>query len=179
MLPPERWRIVQPPEVAGARELPWQESRKFQKLPEGNGLLRLSSQILEQQSAGALDRAVGEPIRQTHNSRRTELRKRHRWPHQAREAGGPPQQTERWQLPPGGETTDHAALAGGSKIACSMDVQIDLVSIQVGLSSDADPGKRTEQSKDIQEPQNDGNDHNRIQDRLDGTCHWDESINQP
>jgi len=34
-------------------------------------------------------------------------------------------------------------------------------------------------SKNIQKPQNYGNDHDNIQDRLDGSCHWYEAINQP
>jgi len=34
-------------------------------------------------------------------------------------------------------------------------------------------------SKNIQKPQNYGNDHDNIQDRLNGSCHWYEAINQP
>jgi len=34
-------------------------------------------------------------------------------------------------------------------------------------------------SKNIQEPQNYDNDRDGIQDRLDGSCHWDETVNQP
>ncbi|HUZ04605.1 MAG TPA: hypothetical protein VMU62_04555 [Acidobacteriaceae bacterium] len=33
--------------------------------------------------------------------------------------------------------------------------------------------------KDIQEPHNDHNDHDKIQDRLNGPCHGNEAINQP
>src|SRR5690242_8523605 len=35
------------------------------------------------------------------------------------------------------------------------------------------------QSKDIQEPHDDHNDHHSIQDRLNRSCHGDETINQP
>jgi hypothetical protein len=35
------------------------------------------------------------------------------------------------------------------------------------------------QAKNIQDPQNHGNDHNAIQNRLDGSLHWDEAIHQP
>jgi len=34
-------------------------------------------------------------------------------------------------------------------------------------------------SKNIQEPQNHENDHDSIQDRLNGSCHWYEVIDQP
>ena len=35
------------------------------------------------------------------------------------------------------------------------------------------------QSKYIQQPQNHGNDHDAIQNRLDGSLHWNETIHQP
>ena len=34
-------------------------------------------------------------------------------------------------------------------------------------------------SKNIQEPQDHDNDRDDIQDRLDGSCHRDETVNQP
>jgi hypothetical protein len=34
-------------------------------------------------------------------------------------------------------------------------------------------------SKNIQEPQDHGNDHDGVQDRLDGARHGDETVNQP
>jgi len=34
-------------------------------------------------------------------------------------------------------------------------------------------------SKNIQEPQNHHDDHDRVQDGFNGSRHWDESINQP
>jgi hypothetical protein len=43
----------------------------------------------------------------------------------------------------------------------------------------ADPGEGMKKSKNIQEPQNYENDHDGIQDRLDGACHRDETVNQP
>jgi hypothetical protein len=42
-----------------------------------------------------------------------------------------------------------------------------------------DPGKGMKKSKNIQEPQDHDNDRNAIQDRLDGSCHRDETVNQP
>jgi hypothetical protein len=41
------------------------------------------------------------------------------------------------------------------------------------------PREGMEKSKNIQEPQNYENDHDSIQDRLDGACHRDETVNQP
>jgi len=41
------------------------------------------------------------------------------------------------------------------------------------------PGQRTEQSKNIQQPQNHGDDYHAIQNGLNGSLHWDESIYQP
>ncbi len=35
------------------------------------------------------------------------------------------------------------------------------------------------ESKDIQEPQNHANNHNGVQNRLEGRCHGDEAIHQP
>jgi hypothetical protein len=42
-----------------------------------------------------------------------------------------------------------------------------------------DIGKVTENSKNVQQPQNDGNDHNGIQNRLYGSRHRDESVDEP
>jgi len=42
-----------------------------------------------------------------------------------------------------------------------------------------DHGEGIEKSKNIQEPQNYDNDHNAIQDRLDGSRHRHVAINQP
>ncbi len=36
-----------------------------------------------------------------------------------------------------------------------------------------------EQSKYVEEPDNDANDHDGVQDRLDASCHGDETIHQP
>jgi len=43
----------------------------------------------------------------------------------------------------------------------------------------ADPGEGMENPKNIQEPQNYENDRDGIQDRLDGSCHRDETVYQP
>jgi hypothetical protein len=43
----------------------------------------------------------------------------------------------------------------------------------------ADLGKGTENAKNVQEPQDNANDHDGVQDRLNGTRHWYESINKP
>jgi hypothetical protein len=40
-------------------------------------------------------------------------------------------------------------------------------------------GEGTEKSKNLQKPQNYRNDHDGIQDRLNGSCHWYEAINHP
>jgi hypothetical protein len=40
-------------------------------------------------------------------------------------------------------------------------------------------GDIAEKAKDIQEPQNHGNNHYRIQDPFDGTLHWYVAVNQP
>src|ERR1700741_2609795 len=45
--------------------------------------------------------------------------------------------------------------------------------------SNAKPGERVQQSKSVEEPYHHANDNHSIQDRLDGTCHWNEPINQP
>jgi hypothetical protein len=45
--------------------------------------------------------------------------------------------------------------------------------------SDMDIGNVVKQTKDIQEPQDDSNDHNAVQDGLDGRLHRDEAIHQP
>jgi hypothetical protein len=45
--------------------------------------------------------------------------------------------------------------------------------------SNPNPGKGLEQSKSVEEPHHDANDNHRIQDRLDGTCHWNEAVDQP
>jgi hypothetical protein len=47
------------------------------------------------------------------------------------------------------------------------------------LLSDADTRERVEQSEYIEEPQHDANDHERVQDRLDATCHGYETIDKP
>jgi hypothetical protein len=47
------------------------------------------------------------------------------------------------------------------------------------LLSDADVGDGVEQSKYIAEPPQDTNDNDYIQNRLDGTGHWDEAVDQP
>lgn len=41
------------------------------------------------------------------------------------------------------------------------------------------PGQRMEQSKNIQEPQNHRDDYYAIQNGLDGSLHWDESVYHP
>jgi len=41
------------------------------------------------------------------------------------------------------------------------------------------PGQRMEQSKDIQQPQNQGDDYDTIQNGFDGSLHWDESVYRP
>jgi hypothetical protein len=41
------------------------------------------------------------------------------------------------------------------------------------------PGEGMKKPKSIQEPQNHENDHDGIQDRLDGLCHRDETVDQP
>jgi hypothetical protein len=51
--------------------------------------------------------------------------------------------------------------------------------IQACLLSNADVGKRVEKSKNVAEPPQNANDDDRVQNRLDGTRHWDELINQP
>jgi hypothetical protein len=47
------------------------------------------------------------------------------------------------------------------------------------LRSNVDSGNVVEESKDVQEPQNHGNDHNAVQNRLDLSLHGDEAIHQP
>jgi len=44
--------------------------------------------------------------------------------------------------------------------------------------ANAERAQRTEQSKSIQEPQDDADNHDGIEDRLDGTGHRNESVNQ-
>ena len=41
------------------------------------------------------------------------------------------------------------------------------------------PGQRMEQSKDIQQPQNHGDDYDTIQNGFDGSLHRDESVYRP
>jgi hypothetical protein len=43
----------------------------------------------------------------------------------------------------------------------------------------ADMGEGTENSKNVQEPQDNGYNHDGIQDRLNGTRHWYESVDEP
>jgi hypothetical protein len=45
--------------------------------------------------------------------------------------------------------------------------------------SNVDPRKRMKQTKDIQQPQNYGNDNDAVQDGLDGCLHRNEPIHQP
>jgi hypothetical protein len=42
-----------------------------------------------------------------------------------------------------------------------------------------DPGEVTDDSKNIQEPQDDDNDHNGIQNRFYGSRHGDEAVDDP
>jgi hypothetical protein len=42
-----------------------------------------------------------------------------------------------------------------------------------------DSAERAEKAKNVQEPQNHGDNYNRIQDVLDGTLHGYVSVNQP
>jgi hypothetical protein len=42
-----------------------------------------------------------------------------------------------------------------------------------------DLGEGTENSKNTQEPQDNGNNHDGIQDRLNGTRHWYKSVDEP
>jgi len=43
----------------------------------------------------------------------------------------------------------------------------------------ADSGERMKKSEYIQKPQNQANDDDGVQDRLDASCHRDETIHQP
>jgi hypothetical protein len=54
-----------------------------------------------------------------------------------------------------------------------------LLFVQPRLLSDADVGDGVEQSKYVAEPPQHTNDDDYIQNRLDGTCHWDEAVDQP
>jgi len=58
-------------------------------------------------------------------------------------------------------------------------VPFALVFTLIPLSAHVDAGEGTHQSKYFQEPHHHENDHDSIQDRLDGSCHGDETINQP
>jgi hypothetical protein len=40
-------------------------------------------------------------------------------------------------------------------------------------------GEGSKKSKTVQEPQNHGYDHHRVQDRIDRSCHWYKAINKP
>jgi len=42
-----------------------------------------------------------------------------------------------------------------------------------------DSAERAEKAKNVQEPQNYGDNHNRIQDLFDRTLHWYVAVNQP
>ena len=44
---------------------------------------------------------------------------------------------------------------------------------------DVDPGNGVKQTNAIHQPQNDSNDHNAIENGLEGCLHWDEAIHQP
>jgi hypothetical protein len=47
------------------------------------------------------------------------------------------------------------------------------------LRTNVDSGKGIKESKNIQDPQNHGNDHDAVQDRFDGSLHGNEAIHQP
>jgi hypothetical protein len=49
----------------------------------------------------------------------------------------------------------------------------------VRSTADADIGDVMKQSKHIQEPDDHTNDHDRIQDGLDRSLHWYETVDQP
>ena len=51
--------------------------------------------------------------------------------------------------------------------------------LRPGLLSNADTRKRVEQSKYVQEPQNDDDDHDGVQDGLNAAGHGYEAIHQP
>jgi hypothetical protein len=48
-----------------------------------------------------------------------------------------------------------------------------------GLPSNLDVGEIIENTENVQEPQNHDNDHNGIQNGLDGSRHGDESVDKP
>ena len=45
--------------------------------------------------------------------------------------------------------------------------------------ADMNPCQRMEQSKNIQQPENHGDDYDTIQNGFDGSLHWDESVYHP
>jgi hypothetical protein len=47
------------------------------------------------------------------------------------------------------------------------------------LRSNVDSGNRVEEPKNIQDPKNYRNDHDAVQNGLDGSLHWNEAIHQP
>jgi hypothetical protein len=47
------------------------------------------------------------------------------------------------------------------------------------LSSNVNSGKRIKQAKDVEDPENHGDDHDTIQNRLDSSLHGNEAIHQP
>jgi hypothetical protein len=51
--------------------------------------------------------------------------------------------------------------------------------MRLGFRLGAKPGNGTENSKNVQQPQNHGNNYHDIQDLFDGTCHWNVVIHQP
>jgi hypothetical protein len=48
-----------------------------------------------------------------------------------------------------------------------------------GLAANVNTGQGVKQSKNIQQPQNDGDDYHAVQDGLDLSLHGDEAIHQP
>ena len=70
------------------------------------------------------------------------------------------------------------------EFAVAEPICVDLVAAEVWFHihpspSNADAGKGMKESSNIQYPQDDGNDHNCIEDRFDGRLHWNEAIHQP
>jgi hypothetical protein len=49
----------------------------------------------------------------------------------------------------------------------------------LSASPNVNSGDGMKESKNIQKPQDDANNHNGVQNRLDGRCHGDEAIHQP
>jgi hypothetical protein len=51
--------------------------------------------------------------------------------------------------------------------------------LQPRLLSNMKPGEGVKQSKCVEEPYHHANDNHCVQDRLDGTCHRDELVDEP